>query len=86
MFLLSLFSIKLCQDIVEYCREDKLPRHEITAAQLGVDVRRIIDAAKQYRLPFPEFQVFDEMFRVNLYRKALSEGEWKDIGETSEKR
>lgn len=52
----------------------------------GTGVRRIIDAAKQYRLPFPEFQVFDEMFRVNLYRKALSEGEWKDIGETSEKR
>lgn len=51
----------------------------------GTGVQRIIDAARQYRLPFPEFQVFDEMFRVNLYRKALSKEESKDIGEASEK-
>lgn len=51
----------------------------------GTGVQRIIDAAKQYKLTPPEFQVFDEMFRVNLYRKALSEEEWKDIGETTEK-
>lgn len=36
----------------------------------GTGIKRIINAAKDYGLPSPEFQVFDEMFRVNLFRSS----------------
>lgn len=39
----------------------------------GTGIRRIQEAAKSYGLPTPEIQVFDDMFRVNLYRSTLSE-------------
>ena len=45
----------------------------------GTGVRRIMGAAAEYGLPTPEFQTFDDMFRVNLYRRS------ENIGETSEK-
>lgn len=50
----------------------------------GTGIRRIKQAAKQYGLPNPEIQVFDDMFRVNLYRRPLSELS-DDSGEASEK-
>jgi len=50
----------------------------------GTGIRRIQQAAKQYGLPSPEIQVFDDMFRVNLYRRPLSEMS-DDCGRTSEK-
>lgn len=34
----------------------------------GTGIRRIKEAAKSYGLPTPEILVFDDMFRVNLYR------------------
>ena len=52
----------------------------------GTGIRRIKQAAKQYELPNPEIQVFDDMFRVNLYRRPFSEiADDSGIGETSEK-
>lgn len=39
----------------------------------GTGMRRIRQAAERYGLPDPEIQVFDDMFRVNLYRRPLSE-------------
>lgn len=42
-----------------------------------------MEAATEYELPIPEFQTFDDMFRVNLYRKSVKKSE--NIGETSEK-
>ena len=61
----------------------------------GTGIRRIKEAAKSYGLPSPEILVFDNMFRVNLYRSPMAEGQ-KDydkvfykneqsIGEASEK-
>ena len=56
-------------------------------------VRRIMEAATEYELPIPEFQTFDDMFRVNLYRKSVKKSEnigkglekhRRNIGETSE--
>ena len=38
----------------------------------GTGGKRIISAAESYGLPIPEFQVFDDMFRVNLFRKVIS--------------
>lgn len=40
--------------------------------KLIISVKRIISAAESYGLPAPEFQVFDDMFRVNLFRKVIS--------------
>lgn len=55
----------------------------------GTGVKRIISAAESYGLPMPEFQVFDDMFRVNLFRKVISvktsEKYRRSIGEASEK-
>ena len=51
----------------------------------GTGVKRIFSAAESYGLPTPEFQVFDNMFRVNLFRKVFSVKEWRSIGETSAK-
>ena len=61
----------------------------------GTGIRRIRQAAEQYGLPNPDIQVFDDMFRVNLYRRPLldvsedcgeaSEKHWGNIGEASEK-
>ena len=61
----------------------------------GTGLRRIKQSAEQYGLPTSEIQVFDDMFRVNLYRKPLSEmsdnssvtseKHRRSIGEASEK-
>lgn len=58
-------------------------------------IRRIKEAAKSYGLPSPEILVFDNMFRVNLYRSPMAEGQkdydkasyknQQSIGEASEK-
>ena len=50
----------------------------------GTGIQRIKQAAKQYELPNPDIQVFDDMFRVNLYRRPLSEIS-DDSGKISEK-
>lgn len=34
----------------------------------GTGIRRIKESAENYGLPIPEIQVFDDMFRVNLFR------------------
>lgn len=39
----------------------------------GTGIRRIKQAAKHYGLSSPKIQVFDDMVRVNLYRRLLSE-------------
>ena len=36
----------------------------------GSGIRRIISAAGEYGLPIPTVEVFDDMFRVNLYRSV----------------
>ena len=59
----------------------------------GTGLRRILNAAKEYNLPEPEFVEMPESFRVNLYRSPLptqnigetSEKHRKNIGQTSEK-
>lgn len=61
----------------------------------GTGIRRIKEAAKSYGLPSPEILAFDDMFRVNLYRRQIIEGQEdygkafikheQSIGETSEK-
>ena len=35
-----------------------------------IGIRRIISAAGEYGLPVPTVEVFDDMFRVNLYRNV----------------
>ena len=50
----------------------------------GTGIRRIVKAAENYGLPTPEIQVFDNMFRINLYRSQPSEI-YGSIGEASEK-
>ena len=45
----------------------------------GTGIRRIMDAAEDYALPIPEFQVFDNMFRVILFRKPLSMQSLEDM-------
>ncbi|MCI8801215.1 MAG: hypothetical protein HFH88_15595 [Lachnospiraceae bacterium] len=50
----------------------------------GTGIRRIKQAAERYGLPSPEIQIFDDMFRVNLYRRPLSEIS-DDSGNASEK-
>lgn len=61
----------------------------------GTGIRRIREAAKSYGLPSPEILAFDNMFRVNLYRNQMTEGQndydqafhkqQRNIGEASEK-
>ncbi len=51
----------------------------------GTGVRRIIAAAENYGLPQPEIQVFDNMIRVNLFRKTFLTMNAENIGKTSEK-
>ena len=36
----------------------------------GTGIRRILNRAKEFGLPEPEFLEIGDMFRVNLYRKA----------------
>lgn len=40
----------------------------------GSGIRRIIGAAKEYGLTVPTVEVFDDMFRVNLYRNVNDNG------------
>lgn len=58
----------------------------------GTGIRRIMKAAEDYGLPKPEFQAFDDMFRVNLFRRFLPMPELRSgveestvFGEASEK-
>lgn len=51
----------------------------------GTGVKRILGAAQSYGLPTPSFQVFDDMFRVNLFRNVFPMERQECIGETSEK-
>lgn len=39
----------------------------------GTGIKRIMGAAENYGLPTPQIQVFDDMFRVNLYRRPIAE-------------
>ena len=51
----------------------------------GSGIKRILNAAKEYGLPEPKFQEFDNMFRVELFRNnSMTESE-KEAGESSEK-
>lgn len=50
----------------------------------GTGIKRIMKAAENYGLPTPEFRVFDDMFRVNLFRNPLPIDEQKKGGEASE--
>lgn len=49
----------------------------------GTGIRRIREAATSYGLPIPEILVFDDMFRVNLYRSQALEiyGNYSDTSE-----
>lgn len=38
----------------------------------GSGMQRILNGAADYELPVPEGEVFDNMFRVNLFRKKLN--------------
>lgn len=51
----------------------------------GTGVKRILCAAQDYGLPAPSFQVFDDMFRVNLFRNVIPLEEQKYVEEVSEK-
>lgn len=63
----------------------------------GSGIKRIFSKAEEYGLPQPKIQEFDNMFRVELFRKAsmteqddesvrlASESYKSDVGETSEK-
>ncbi|MCI8284117.1 MAG: winged helix-turn-helix transcriptional regulator [Firmicutes bacterium] len=51
----------------------------------GTGIKRIITLSEMYDLPAPEIQVFDSMFRVNLYRRNSSLMYGCNIGETLEK-
>ena len=46
----------------------------------GSGIRRIIGAAREYGLPEPTVEVFDDMFRVNLYRSAQKNGNGNNFG------
>lgn len=43
-------------------------------------IRRIIDAAREYGLPAPAVEVYDDMFRVNLYRNVQENGKGSNFG------
>ena len=51
----------------------------------GSGIKRIFNAAKEYGLPEPKFQEFDNMFRVELFRNNSMTGAEKEAGESSEK-
>lgn len=52
----------------------------------GSGIKRIINAAKEYGLPEPKFEEFDNMFRVELFRNILPMcQENESIGKPSEK-
>lgn len=51
----------------------------------GTGIRRIKEAAKDYGLLPPEFQAFDNMFRVNIFRNSFVIPEWENIREPSGK-
>nr|WP_304955225.1 ATP-binding protein [uncultured Acetatifactor sp.] len=51
----------------------------------GTGISRIIKAAEDYGLPVPEFQVFDDMLRVNLFRNSMPIKKDRNGGEASEK-
>ena len=51
----------------------------------GSGIKRIFDAAKEYDLPEPKFQEFDNMFRVELFRNNSMTESGKEAGESSEK-
>lgn len=55
------------------------------AESWGTGVKRIIGAAKSCGLPTPKFQVFDDMFRVDLFRSTFSIEDQKSNEEASEK-
>lgn len=40
----------------------------------GSGIRRILSVAKEYGLPIPAVEVFDDMFRVNLFRNVQDNG------------
>ena len=50
----------------------------------GSGIKRIINAAKEYGVPEPKFQEFDNMFRVELFRNNSMAGSEKKAGEDSE--
>lgn len=50
----------------------------------GTGIRRIQEAAKSYGLSSPEILVYDDMFRVNLYRNRILEMQ-EGHNKTSEK-
>ena len=51
----------------------------------GSGIKRIFNAAKEYDLPEPKFQEFDNMFRVELFRNNSMTESKKEAGESSEK-
>lgn len=52
----------------------------------GSGIKRIFNAAKEYALPEPKIQEFDNMLRVELFRNSFPmASENKNIGGTSEK-
>ena len=51
----------------------------------GSGIKRIFNVAKEYGLPEPKFQEFDNMFRVELFRNNSMTGAEKEAGESSEK-
>ena len=52
----------------------------------GSGIKRIFNSADEYGLSEPRIQVFDNMFRVELFRNPLTaESTEQNIGEASEK-
>ena len=52
----------------------------------GSGIKRIFNSAKEYGLPEPKIQEFDNMFRVELFRNSFTaEQKERSIGEASEK-
>ncbi len=47
----------------------------------GSGIRRILNAVSEYKLPVPKIEVFDDMFRVNLYRNTQDNGNNGGFGE-----
>lgn len=46
----------------------------------GSGIRRIMGAAREYGLPVPAVEVFDDMFRVNLYRNVQENRNGSNFG------
>lgn len=47
----------------------------------GSGIRRILNAAEEYKLPVPKVEAFDDMFRVNLYRNTQDNGNIGGFGD-----